>query len=203
MNENEKRIFGKAVEAAKAFLVELSQKPGASLIMVAGRVDEDRTGYGCGKTMLANIIHWRNSQVQYAEGWPESLMLMTKGLYLEAREAMALFDGDEFIPSRMFERFGNLVIIDDVGREGALKYEKRDAETQQAEKQARYYNIIDWCYEQKIGIVMTSNMSSLELSQFLGGASWSRLLQMAPKRYRINMTGIQDMRPLLGEMETF
>ncbi|MCP5020123.1 MAG: hypothetical protein GY938_33270, partial [Ketobacter sp.] len=50
-----------------------------------------------------------------------------------------------------------------------------------------------------VGVVITSNLSSRELAAFLGGATWSRLLSMVPKKYRVNMTGICDMRPLLAD----
>jgi hypothetical protein len=52
-------------------------------------------------------------------------------------------------------------------------------------------------------MIITSNLTSREMATFLGGASWSRLLQMVPKRYRVNMTGVRDMRPLLAENDWF
>ena len=193
--------MNQVVGAAKKFLNAVIDHPGLSMIIVAGPIESDptRSGYGCGKTMLSQIIHQANSSFRYAAGLPESLMVTPKGNYFEARQLMALFDGNDFRPSQTFGNFGNLVVIDDVGREGNLRFERRDADNQAEEKIARYYNVIDWCYSRKIGVIMTSNMSATELSQFLGGASWSRLLQMSPKRYRLNLTGVRDMRPLLAE----
>ncbi len=200
MGGDESAKFNRAVSAARQFSVEMQNRPGLSMILIASSVPGDarRSGYGCGKTTLAKIIHHRNMVMQYAPGVPESLIITPRGLYLEARQAMELFSAGDFEPRQTFANFGNLVVLDDVGREGAIKYEKRDMDAQTTEKQSRYYNIIDWCYGQGIGLVITSNLDATKLAQFLHGASWSRLLQMAPERYRVDMTGIQDMRPLLA-----
>ena len=200
MTVDEHAKFDQAVSAARQFLAEMRTKPGLSMILRACAVPGDarRSGYGCGKTTLAKIIHHQNMVMQFAPGAPESLTVKSRGLYLEARQAMDLFSSGKFAPHQIFAAFGNLVVLDDVGREGSIRYEKRDVEAQMAEKRARYYNIIDWCYSQKISVIMTCNMHAAELAQLLHGASWSRLLEMAPDRYRLDMTGIQDMRPLLA-----
>jgi DNA replication protein DnaC len=205
LNDTERATLETAVSSAKKYVTEYQDRPGVGMILVAGKVDGDmdRTGYGCGKTTIAKIIHSHISVTSYAAGIPGSLSIRPTGRFYEARALMALFDKDNFDQRYTFSQFGNLLVIDDVGREGTLKWEKRDPELQLQEKQDRYYSIINHCYTSGVGVVVTSNLTSRELATFLGGASWSRLLQIVPKRYRVNMTGIRDMRPLIAETDWF
>lgn len=45
---------------------------------------------------------------------------------------------------------------------------------------------------------MTSNYRLNELATFLGGATWSRLLEMVPDGFIIDITGVRDYRPIAG-----
>lgn len=200
--KDEREKLQSAVDSVEQFVFEIKDKPGQSLILIASSVegDEARTGFGCGKTMLASIVHHANASMYQGGG---ETWFQARGKFYEAREAMALFDGSDFDPKRVFSDFGNLVIIDDVGREGSLRWEKRDSQAQIEEKQNRYYNIIDHCYSNSIGLILTSNLTSRKLANLIGGAAWSRLMQVSPEQYRINLTGVQDMRPILGKEEWF
>lgn len=191
-----------AKDAARAFLAALRNgERELGLVLLAGPVDGDlqRTGYGCGKTHLARAIHFANSRLQYVPQMPGEMWVHPRGKFYESRELMALFDADEFDQGYTFSRFGNLLTIDDVGREGTLKWERRDPELQLQEKRDRYYSVINYCYEHRVSLAVTSNLAARELAGFLGGATWSRLLQMCPPQFRVNMTGLPDMRPVLGE----
>lgn len=202
-----KSVLINAINAVREYINDRKNKSGLSLIMVAEGIpgDLERTGYGCGKTTLATVIHHANFGYVHDWHWNDgkSINFIQHGRFFEARELMALFDQSDYEPGRMAMNFGNLLVIDDVGREGSLRWEKRDVDSQDAERQNRYYNIINTCYQRDVGVVITSNLSSRQLAATVGGAAWSRLLQMAPKKYRINMTGIPDMRPMLSEDEWF
>ena len=195
----EQAILLHAITASREFLRAIrAGARGTGLLLVAAPTegDMDKTGYGCGKTTLAKIVHYANGYAVWTDdNRIESVKL--DGCFYESRYLMALFDGDGAASQGNMPSFGNLLIIDDVGREGALRWEKRDPEAQLAEKQDRYYSIVNHCYERGISILMTSNINSRALATFLGGATWSRLLQMAPPGNRVNMSGIRDMRPLL------
>lgn len=195
----EQTVLRCAINTAREFLSEIRDGArGLGLLLVASPVDGDmdKTGYGCGKTTLAKIIHYANGYAVWTTAnRVESISI--NGYFYESRYLMGLFDGDGAASQGNMPSFGNLLVIDDVGREGALRWEKRDPEVQLAEKQDRYYSIVNHCYERGINIVMTSNLNSRALATFLGGATWSRLLQMVPPENRVNMSGIRDMRPLL------
>ena len=197
--DDERLKLETAVNAARRFVEFLkTNKRPAALIMLASGVDGDidRTGYGCGKTTLAKIIHFAAAYIQQLTD-SDVFWIQPYGKFYTSRDLMAAFDADADKLYAHMRGFGRLLVIDDVGREGTLRWEKRDPEMQLEEKRDRYYTIINHCYEKGISLVITSNMSSRELAAFLGGASWSRLLQMCPPEYRVNMTGVRDMRPLL------
>lgn len=198
-------------ERQKELETKLANMRPPSMILVASSVDGDldRTGYGCGKTTLANIIRTECHDVRFVVNdygysdmastfWVESI-----GKIYTSKDLMALFDESADAVDHAILGIKGMLIIDDLGREGSLRWEKRDPALQLEEKQNRYYTVINHCYERKIPIVITSNLTSREMASFLGGASWSRLLQMTPKQYRINMTGIRDMRPILSDDEFF
>lgn len=198
---DEAKTLQTAISAVKTYIVESKKKRGLSLILIASKVDNIRTGYGCGKTTLAQIVHGSFYRSVWAESIKNSLRVSKAGSFYEARKLMAKFDAPNFDLHNFLTSICDVLIIDDVGREGNLRYEKRDPEIQAQEKRDRYYSIINHCYTNRIPVVITSNLTSRELADHLGGATWSRLLNLAPKEYRVNMTGITDMRPLLAQSE--
>lgn len=201
-SERERKILHKAVAAARKFSDVIKDgAEGLAMVLLSGPVDGDahRTGYGCGKTTLAHIVQY--SLVYYYQIYrPEDLQIHSRAYFWTSKELLARFDRDDV---DLRHPIGNhsLNIIDDVGREGNLRWEKRDPELQLIEKQDRYYSVIDYALTNGLNLLLTSNMSAKELAGFLGGAAWSRLLQMCPPEFRVNMTGLPDMRPLLGEQQ--
>lgn len=124
----------------------------------------------------------------------------------------ALAGGRDDMGNGFSERVGvivgetsEVVVIDDIGREGQLPYIGRDVQT--AEIQNRYYRVIDYCYrlfkngKRSPSLVITSNMRLHELKAFLGGASWSRLEEMCPvgagqPGFMHDITGVRNWRKL-------
>lgn len=189
-----------AIDIVARWLQKAPTNLGLSILLIASPVpdDQNRTGYGCGKTMLAKIAYYGFADVSYVAG-ERQLWVMPKGRFVSSRDLMAKFDEEGAFEFWMKGR--GLLVIDDVGREGSLRFERRDPDLQLQEKQDRYYTAINWCYERNISLILTSNMTSRELANFLGGATWSRLLERCPTQYRINLTGVPDMRPTLAESE--
>jgi hypothetical protein len=85
-----------------------------------------------------------------------------------------------------------MIVIDDVGTEQSIPFIK--AEEQAAEIQARYFRVIDYCYQWQITIVMTSNLSIKQLEKYLGPRNWDRLGQMAPAGFMIDLAGVSSWR---------
>lgn len=209
-----------AINTVKRYIAARREDPALSLLMISADVDalpdNQRAqllqkvggnesalrfcnGYGCGKTTLAKIVHYSNVIALYAQAAsPEELAdLVTvapRGIFMTGADIMQRWYDEDFSVARLFSRGENLLVIDDIGREGALKFEKRDQESQAAELQARYFQLVNFCYEHNIGIVITSNLPARLLAAHIGLAAWDRLIEMAPETFRINMTGLPSAR---------
>jgi DNA replication protein DnaC len=85
-----------------------------------------------------------------------------------------------------------VLVIDDVGAEQTIPY--ISAEGQHRERQHRYFGIIDRCYTWQISVVLTSNLSLDSLSDVMGHRAWSRLQEMAPAGFMLDLTGVPDYR---------
>jgi len=94
-----------------------------------------------------------------------------------------------------------LIVIDDVGGEMSLSFIK--GEKQDAEIQARYFRIINFCYENLVSVIVTTNMAieGLQDSQFarhIGGAAFDRLQEMAPAGFMVGLDGVPSWRQKQG-----
>ena len=118
------------------------------------------------------------------------------GAFFEANRLILELDANErgrYIETMLRNR--PLVVIDDVGNKGTeQEIPHVSASRQVSERQARYYSVINHCYENGIGVVITSNMTFGELRDHIGGRAYSRLTEMAPKGQWVDMTGVPDYR---------
>lgn len=173
-----------------------AKRPFASLVLAA-------PNYGCGKTHVALACFW--SVALFDCGVP----IAPAGRSFMAAALIQALDGDTPPQTQIGRRWkdddGNqygtpLVLIDDVGTEGALEFvaERR----QEAEMHARYFKVIEYCHQQGIGVLMTSNLpltgSGKVLADHIGGRAWSRLLEMAPAGLMVDMGGVPDYRRKAG-----
>jgi DNA replication protein DnaC len=171
-------------------------RPFASLILAA-------PNYGCGKTHIALAAFW--SVALYDCGVP----VAPAGRSFMASALIQSLEGDTSAASQIGRRWSDLdgtqygtplVLIDDVGTEGTLEYvaERR----QEAEMHTRYFKVIDYCYQNGIGVLMTSNLplvgNGRTLEAHVGGRAWSRLMEMAPAGLMVDMSGVPDYRKKSG-----
>lgn len=149
--------------------------------------------YGTGKTHIARSVLW--SMCYTVDDTP----VAPTGKFYEASDLMLKLSptktewGGSEVP-RPGDFIGNIpiLVIDDVGSEQALPFVARD--DQLAEMQARYFRVIDYCYQWKISLVITSNLSIPQLETHVGGRSWDRLSEMAPKGFMVDLTGVPSWR---------
>lgn len=166
----------------------------ASLVLTSTAVEGDpnRTGYGVGKTHIAKACLWAEALFDGDEP------VAPAGKLFDARRILSvLADGtpqDEIGGA-------SIVCIDDVGAEGYLQYVKQTDEGQAYELQARYFTIINYCYQRGVSLIITSNLplaskkeGAKTLADHIGGRAWSRLLEMAPTGYLLDLTGVPDYR---------
>lgn len=215
---DERQILTDAITLAKQWLPAWQSQPGLSFVVTSGAITSEKilsrngegwkpigpylfTGYGNGKTTIAEALFYSCGIFtvnETAEG--NELRIYPAGKMLSAREWLMRSSNPDsgladFLCSDGMTRT-QVVVIDDIGREGALPF-IRGAE-QQKELQARYYDLINHCYRRQISVIITSNFRFDELAHYLGGASWSRLMEMAPDGYMVDITGVRDYRPIAG-----
>jgi len=94
-----------------------------------------------------------------------------------------------------------LIVIDDVGGEMTLSFV--GGERQASEIEARYFRIINFCYENEISVIITTNLSieGLQDSQFarhIGGRAFDRLQEMAPAGFMVGLKGVPSWRQKQG-----
>ena len=173
--------------------IAAGEKPNASLVLVSTAVpgDINRTGYGCGKTHIARACLWSISYVM--DGEP----IAPAGKFFMAGDIINRLDGETNASNEVDG--AEIVVVDDAGSsEGMIPFVRQDDRTQAVERHARYFKLVDYCYSAGVSLIITSNTTLDELAAHVGGRAWSRLLQMAPAGYMVNLSGVPDYRRKAG-----
>ncbi len=181
-----------ALEAVKAWTRAAIGGNGYGLVLWAninGHKSADGkpagNGYGNGKTLLAKCA----ANALYAtlkddNGLPdrtgmfqtsEAFLAGVKGSY-EAGDTLYLF--------RQYKR-ARWLIVDDFGTEYAKEL---------SWLQEQFYKLLNYAYDAKQPLLMTSNMTPADMLDRLGGKNWSRLRGMTGEQGFINMSAVPDQR---------
>lgn len=179
----------------------------ASIVLVATQVQENgrpsltMTGYGCGKTHIAKSIYWASCRMIDGEPVaPLGVFYMANDLILSLSEKendgmfqlCSTTSEYDSTTGEMVEVHPHVLVIDDVGTEKQIPY--ITADNQQRERQLRYFEAINYCYERGISVVITGNMRLHDMESHIGGRAWSRLMEMAPAGFMLDMTNVPDWR---------
>lgn len=200
-----------AVSAARAWQqrrraqIAAGETPNASLVLLAtGRGDDPNvTGYGCGKTHIARACLW--TIIRHIDDEPmgpvgklfvaESLLHNLNG---ETRVTDEIGFDCQWVDREFVRRPTPILVIDDVGTEGVIPFVKQDPVTQAAERHARYFKALNYCYEAGVSVIITANLTVPGLADHIGGRAWSRLQEMAPAGFIVDLSGVPDYRRKLG-----
>lgn len=172
-----------AIDAARAWSRRLTDHPEASLILSS-------QSKGVGKTHIAKSCWW--SQYFTAKGYecPSNPFFMADQLsqMLHGADVQRAALRSMIAPGR--HRF---VVIDDLGIEQNLQYVS--GENQTRSRQSIWYNVINHCYESKIGLVITTNLEiTKQLPAWVGDAAFDRLMEMAPAGFMIDLSSVSSYR---------
>ena len=196
MNAEQAEWFDKLLDQVRAWKETVVDEPGLSFVLCSPQV-------GIGKTHIAKAVKDSFSHVYvggddepgFYDGAP-NFQLSSHGRILTGREVMAYWERDSVDIAHLIGPFTRCFVIDDMGREGTLKYVKADYQPE--EKRSRYFELLNWVYEnrsrQQVSVFVTSNMTLDQLRDFLGAASWSRLNELAPVGYMVEAPELPDMR---------
>ena len=178
--------IAQAVDAARQWDRRRQTVPGASLVLVASPVGQNRdlTGYGCGKTHVARAC--LHTECYWLDGAP----VAPAGNFFDANAIIQRLDADT--PAISAIGRARIVVVDDVGTEQTIPY--TIGADQAHERQTRYFKLINFCYQNGVALILTGNLSIKALSDRIGGRAWSRLQEMAPKGFVLDLTGVPDWR---------
>lgn len=145
------------------------------------------TTHGVGKTKIGMAMlglasgslnpYWDDRE------WKYSVSVQGKVLDPSFLQNMA---GDEYNNILTVIRPNSVILLDDVGREGNLSYTKRDTQSQQMEREARWALVFDHIQKNNVRFIITTNLPSNEagMTSYFGPATWDRLCGLVHHGYR-------------------
>ena len=180
------RMVAVAVKAARQWAIRRETEPGASLVLIASPVgnDDSRTGYGCGKTHIARACLHTDCF------WLDDAPAAAIGQFFDANAIIQRLDA--VTPARIVIRGAKIVVVDDVGAEQTIPYTV--GADQAAERQQRYFKLFDFCYQNNVSMILTGNLTINGLAERIGGRAWSRLQELSPRGFILDLTGVPDWR---------
>ena len=172
---------------------------------------------GVGKTHIAQAIWWSmcemvvdvpESPMSYGQPLPDYAPRPTGRFYL-SNDLLSLMGQSRDVETGLTLAtrassvigYPPLVVIDDIGLEQAIPFVK--GEQQEEERHARFFKVINHC-QGNISVIITSNKTWPELSQYIGKRTADRLLQMAPAvpgtgdSFIVDMFGVPSYRRRQG-----
>jgi len=195
MNPQAANNYNDMIGRVKKWKGETAVTPGLSFVLSSKQV-------GVGKTHIAKAVNASFCAIVgekvYIDDVPQFTLEYAAKMYT-ARELIALLGGDnqmsvwDIVPKHV-----KCLVIDDLGREGYLDYVQ--AAKQQEEKQSRYFHLINHIYETRrngrypVNLFITTNLTPKEIEELVGPACWSRLMELCPRGYIVELTGIDDYR---------
>lgn len=168
-----------AVDTARQWAARKRENQDASLVL-SGPV-------GTGKTHIARAILWSICLTLDGEPVAPVGRFWTADSLIQAIDPTARIA--DMIPNNL-----PMIVIDDVGSEQMIPYIGTDYEKQAHEKEQRYFKVIDYCYTWQISVIITTNLSIKGLENCLGKRAYSRLQQMAPKGFMLELSQVPDHR---------
>lgn len=203
MDDAQRKGFEDMIVAVRRWRRAVKEKPNLSFILSSSQV-------GIGKTHVAKAVRDSFAELAYYDGGND-ISLVRHGRFFTAGDLMIAMTPKNFSPDPPYNnrhvdsgigalvRYSTkIVVVDDLGREPALPYVKQDKESQKLERQRRYFEFINACYERGVAVFMTTNMPLGDLEDFFGEATWSRLNEMAPKGFMYQIEGLVDYRQIKG-----
>ena len=156
---------------------------------------------GIGKTHVALAVAasyngiWGEAHAAFVNGKP-NFRVSKNARFMTAAELMRHMDGDEYDLDRLIPRHVECLVIDDVGREGEIKFTARSSDAQAGERHHRYFGLINYLYTRKnVALFMTTNLTVAQLAVHFNEATMSRLYEMTESRYLIDIvTKYPDVR---------
>lgn len=179
-----------AVEAVKVWVNDALAGKGRGIVLWATSLYTDSNGhersgwgYGNGKTLLAQCAH--NALV--ANGFAiTQITFETTERFLE--RVKASYDSNSTANLFREYRRSPAIFLDDLGTE----YARRDS---MEWYQEQWYKLLNHTYDARQPLLITSNLTPIQMQERIGGKNWSRLYGHCDHgKSFVNMSAIPDQR---------
>lgn len=172
-----------AVEWARKWQVRSKDHPDASYILAS-------TEKGVGKTHILKSILWSEQIIPVGiEGLPSP----ANHFYMADDLINRLFGKERARVGSLIPSKDSFVCVDDIGTESKPEFVAKDSWPR--ERQVAWFKVVNHCYENQIGIIATTNLKiGPELEEWIGSRAFSRLMEMAPKGFMRDLSGVADWR---------
>lgn len=177
--------IAQAVEYARKWQARRAGNPEASYILAS----KDK---GVGKTHILKSILW--SEYDMPERFNDHIKIPANDFFM-ANDITRLIQGQEFgqTVADVIPKSRSFVCIDDIGTEQPFKFVGK--EQQAHTRHSVWFSIVNHCYEHRIGIIATTNLQiGPELEEWVGSRAFDRLMEMAPKGFMRDLTGVPSWR---------
>lgn len=174
-----------AVEYARKWQARRADSPEASYLLAS-------KGKGVGKTHILKSILWSQQIIPLGVN---GIIAPANRFYM-ADDLIGLAFGRQGANVRsLIPSTDNFVCIDDIGTESKPEFCAKDSWPR--ERQVTWFKVVNHCYENRIGIIATTNLKiGPDFEEWIGSRAFSRLMEMAPKGYMRDLTGVPDWRKM-------
>lgn len=166
---------------------------------------------GVGKTHIAKAVAWTFASFLYPEDYSFDPVVEHKAILLTDDDLMTILGKrdwrNEVMGNRQLLtgvvrglRSVKCIVIDDLGRRRTIPYIKGNEEQQAREVRARFFQFVNWAYEESVHLFITTNLTIDELKDELDDATWNRLQEMCPvnKGFVQTLGGLTSYRSKVG-----
>lgn len=200
MTEKQSEDFNQVIQVVRDWRNSFEQGTTRAMVLSSPHV-------GIGKTHIAKaiadsfsiVLSQANKPAYFIDGHPDFAFLRN-GRMMTGKEIMKAMDQGDYSHQELIGSSTRCMVIDDLGREGNLQYEKRTEADQQNEKSSRYFDLINHIYDKRYwlnisppALVITTNLTLEQLEKFFGIATWDRLSEMA-KGHMIQLPKLPSFR---------
>lgn len=194
--DNEK--LNHAINTITQWVNDQKAGPSKQSLLLSSPPTAITSGFGVGKTTLARAAAFMaygciTIKAGLSNESHENIIKLSKaelnGTFYTEQAAMKSVREERY-PQK------GVIIIDDIGRGGSIEFIAKDE--QKAERQNRYFLLVDHCYRHNLPMILTMNLTKMQFIDCIGQATWSRVAEMIGPTRLINLSGLPDYREKIG-----
>lgn len=132
---------------------------------------------------------------------PSGICLLEADLFLMLHEASQTTGVNTMLNGMLANRVSGralCLVVDDVGMDWSVPMTAKD--NQAAAKAGLWTRLVNYCYEATpaVSLVITTNLTKVQLGRHVGVRAWDRLSEMAPNNFFRSFSKVETWRRPLG-----